>query len=128
MIDFLVALYVFVISLFVGSFINVVAYRLPRKMSLANPPSSCPKCGKRITWKENIPVLSWLLLQGRCSGCGESISPVYPIVELSMGVLGLMAFLVLGFSFTFAIMFLFGAVLLSLGMVEYYKKKEDHNS
>jgi leader peptidase (prepilin peptidase)/N-methyltransferase len=65
----------------VGSFLNVVAWRLPRGESLSHPPSHCPKCGKPIKPYDNVPVLSWLLLRGRCRHCREPISRRYPIVE-----------------------------------------------
>ena len=71
----------------VGSFINVVAHRVPRRKSLVYPPSSCPSCGKRIRWYENVPVISWILLDGRCSGCGEKIDLRYPLTELTTGLL-----------------------------------------
>ncbi|MDH4197753.1 MAG: prepilin peptidase, partial [Candidatus Aminicenantes bacterium] len=64
-----------------GSFLNVVIYRLPLGLSLAKPPSSCPRCGARIRPYDNIPVLSYLLLGGKCRRCRASISPVYPLVE-----------------------------------------------
>jgi leader peptidase (prepilin peptidase)/N-methyltransferase len=70
------------LGLCVGSFLNVVIYRLPRGQSLASPPSRCPKCGKRLSWFDNIPVLSWLVLRARCRQCGEPISIQYPIVEI----------------------------------------------
>jgi leader peptidase (prepilin peptidase)/N-methyltransferase len=71
----------------VGSFLNVVAYRLPRKESLATPGSRCPSCGTPIKPWDNIPVLSWLLLRGRCRACGARISPRYPLVEAATGLL-----------------------------------------
>ena len=66
----------------VGSFLNVVAWRLPRQESVVLPPSHCPHCGTRLAWFENIPVLGWLALGGRCRHCGAPISPRYPAVEL----------------------------------------------
>lgn len=66
----------------VGSFLNVVAWRLPRQESVVLPPSHCPHCGTTLAWFENIPVLSWLLLRGRCRHCGAGISGRYPAVEL----------------------------------------------
>ncbi len=101
------------LGLVVGSFLNVVAHRLPAMMerawrrecrewladeedappdeeaplTLSHPPSRCPHCGHRITAKENIPVLSWLLLRGRCAGCGQAISPRYPLVEAMTALL-----------------------------------------
>jgi leader peptidase (prepilin peptidase)/N-methyltransferase len=64
-----------------GSFINVVAYRVPADLSVVSPPSACPACGHAIRHRDNIPVLSWLLLRGRCRDCGSRISSRYPIVE-----------------------------------------------
>jgi leader peptidase (prepilin peptidase)/N-methyltransferase len=72
----------------VGSFLNVVAYRLPREcMSLARPRSRCPTCARPIAWFDNIPILSWVILGGRCRGCRSEISPRYPLVELATGIL-----------------------------------------
>jgi len=74
-------------GLIIGSFLNVVAYRLPRGESLAHPPSHCPSCGEPIKPYDNVPVLSWLLLRGRCRHCQAPISPRYPLVEALTGVL-----------------------------------------
>lgn len=65
----------------VGSLINVLVYRLPRGLSVVTPPSRCPACNTRLTWRENIPIFGWLLLRGRCRFCKSRISPEYPIVE-----------------------------------------------
>jgi hypothetical protein len=77
----------FVFGLVIGSFLNVVAWRLPRGESLVHPPSACPNCGTPIKPYDNVPVLSWLLLRGRCRSCGHPISPRYPLVELATGLL-----------------------------------------
>src|SRR5205085_8404032 len=69
------------------SFLNVVAYRLPRRESLIHPPSRCPGCNAAIKPHDNIPVLGWLLLRGRCRQCGMAISPRYPVVEALTAVL-----------------------------------------
>jgi leader peptidase (prepilin peptidase)/N-methyltransferase len=66
----------------VGSFLNVVAWRLPRQESLIHPGSHCPRCGTGLRWSENVPVLGWLLLRGRCRHCDGSIAVRYPLVEL----------------------------------------------
>src|SRR3712207_1739909 len=71
----------------IGSFLNVVAYRLPRGESLSHPPSRCPSCGAPVKPYDNIPVLSWLLLRGRCRHCDAPISARYPIVEAGTGIL-----------------------------------------
>lgn len=69
-----------------GSFFNVVAYRLPRGMSLNHPGSRCPACGRPIRWYDNVPILGWLMLGGRCRDCRAAISPRYPIVESLVAV------------------------------------------
>src|SRR5512142_2905128 len=74
-------------GLIVGSFLNVVAYRLPLGESLVLPASHCPSCGTPIKPYDNIPVLGWLVLRGRCRACRETISPRYPVVELLTGAL-----------------------------------------
>jgi len=77
----------FIFGTIIGSFLNVCIYRLPRGESLFYPPSHCPKCYQPIRWEDNIPVLSWFLLRGRCRFCRQSISPAYPIVEFMTGAL-----------------------------------------
>ena len=76
-----------VLGLAVGSFLNVVIYRVPRGESVVSPPSHCPSCDHPIRGWHNIPVLSWLMLRGRCADCKAKISPRYPLVELGTGVL-----------------------------------------
>ncbi len=70
----------------VGSFLNVVVYRVPLGASVVSPPSACPTCGTRIRWFDNVPVVSWLVLRARCRNCGTSISARYPLVELATAV------------------------------------------
>lgn len=81
----------FIFGLIFGSFGNVLIYRLPKGISIINPPSSCPKCGKRIKWYDNIPVISYLILRGKCRYCGNQISIRYPLVELLNGILFMLA-------------------------------------
>ncbi len=76
-----------VVGLVVGSFLNVVAYRLPRKMSIVEPPSHCPSCGTRLGLIDLVPVASWLWIRGRCRHCHAHVSPRYPLVALSTGLL-----------------------------------------
>lgn len=75
------------LGLLIGSFLNVVVHRVPSGGSLSRPPSCCPACGHRIRARHNVPVLSWLLLGGRCADCRAPISPRYPLVEASTAVL-----------------------------------------
>lgn len=76
-----------VLGLLVGSFLNVCIHRLPRKESVAFPPSHCPACQRRLAWFENVPVVSWLVLRGRCRSCRQPISAVYPAVEVATAIL-----------------------------------------
>jgi leader peptidase (prepilin peptidase)/N-methyltransferase len=77
----------------IASFLNVVIWRAPRGESIVSPPSHCPKCSSPIRWWQNIPILSWLALRGRCAACKAPISPRYILVELLGGLLFLAAFL-----------------------------------
>jgi leader peptidase (prepilin peptidase) / N-methyltransferase len=81
------ALFVGALGAAVGSFLNVVAYRLPRRQSLVRPRSSCPGCGSAIKPYDNLPVIGWLLLRGRCRSCRTRISSRYPVVEATTAVL-----------------------------------------
>lgn len=74
------------LGLLVGSFLNVVVYRVPNGMSVVSPPSACPQCGAGIKPYDNVPVASWLALRGRCRNCRAAISPRYPLVELGTAV------------------------------------------
>lgn len=83
----ILALLAGVVGLIIGSFLNVVAYRIPLGKSVVAPPSACPECGAPIKPYDNIPVISWLVLGGRCRSCGTHISARYPIVEAGTAVL-----------------------------------------
>ena len=71
-------LFLFAFGTCVGSFLNVVVWRLPRGESLITPPSHCLKCGNRLPWYDNIPVIGWIKLRGKCRFSGQPISPRYP--------------------------------------------------
>ena len=87
------ALFAFVLGAVVGSFLNVCICRMPQGESVVSPPSHCPKCDYRIRWYDNIPILSYLLLRGKCRGCRAPISLMYPLVELLNALLALGLFL-----------------------------------
>ncbi len=89
----LVSIYIFLSGLSIGSFLNVVVFRLPNNYSVVYPPSSCPNCGLKIKPCDNIPVLSYIILRGRCRNCGVRISPVYPVIELLTAFLLYLLFL-----------------------------------
>jgi len=78
--------FTFALGASLGSFTNVLIYRLPLDMSVVSPASACPGCQRRLRWYENIPILSYLALRGRCAGCKNSISIQYPLIELVLGV------------------------------------------
>ena len=80
-------IFLFAIGACVGSFLNVVIYRLPRGESIVFPPSHCPVCGRPINWRDNIPILSWLMLRGKCRFCRARISPQYILVESAVALL-----------------------------------------
>lgn len=82
-------------GLLAGSFLNVVIHRLPRRESVVWPPSHCPACGARLAWRDLVPVLSYLILRGRCRHCGGRISPRYPAVELLTAGLFLVVYITL---------------------------------
>ena len=83
MVTVLAAVILTVLGLAVGSFLNVVIYRVPRGESIASPPSACPNCGHAVRWKDNIPVVSWLVLRGRCRDCQWPIPRRYVLVEVA---------------------------------------------
>jgi len=83
------ALFAFLFGALVGSFLNVVIARVPRGQSIVHPPSRCPGCGHPIAWYDNVPLVSWLVLRGRCRACARAISPRYPFVELATALLAL---------------------------------------
>ena len=96
----------------VGSFLNVCVYRWPEDKSVVSPPSSCPSCGTRIKWYDNVPVLGWLWLRGKCRACGARISIQYPLVELVTAALWVMAAWRFGLSWqTLATAFFFTLLL-----------------
>jgi leader peptidase (prepilin peptidase)/N-methyltransferase len=118
MIEILMAFLVFLIGASFGSFLNVCIGRWPEGLSVVKPRSRCPKCGHQITASENIPILSWLLLRGRCSGCGERISIQYPIVEALVGFVWLGAYLEFGPTFTAFRIAVFVTILIGIAITD----------
>jgi leader peptidase (prepilin peptidase) / N-methyltransferase len=113
-VDLLSALAVLLFGLALGSFLNVCLHRLPRGLSVVSPGSACPSCGRPIPARDNIPVLSWLLLRGRCRHCRARISPRYAAVELLTAALFLVFFLHFGPTLQFVKFCLFAFLLLGL--------------
>jgi leader peptidase (prepilin peptidase)/N-methyltransferase len=114
---YLISLFLF--GLVFGSFGNVVIWRLPRGENLSHPGSHCPKCDTPIHWYDNVPVVSWLLLRGRCRSCANPISPRYPLVELLSGFLWLGAGLRFGFTWSALVAVVFFYVLQLLAFIDW---------
>jgi leader peptidase (prepilin peptidase) / N-methyltransferase len=116
--DAALAALVFAPALALGSFLNVVAARLPEGRSLVRPRSACPRCGNEIAWYDNIPLLSYVLLRGRCRSCGEGIGLRYPAVELATALLVVACFLRFGLTGRAVVAALFAATLVVLSAID----------
>jgi len=103
-----------IFGLVIGSFLNVVIVRLPEGRSIWRPRSSCPGCGTPIAWHDNIPLLSFAILRGRCRACGKAIGVRYPLVEAATGALFALAYLVLGPTLDFLVAAVFLAALVAI--------------
>jgi len=112
--DPFLAFAIFAFGLIFGSFLNVCIYRLPRDLSVVLPGSACPGCGRPIRFYDNVPVLSWLILRGRCRNCKQRISPRYLVVELLTGGLFLACYAFFGFTPATLKYCAFGFLLLGL--------------
>ena len=107
-----IGIFIFIFGLAIGSFLNVCIYRIPLRKSILFPASHCPKCGNKIRAFDNIPILSYLILRGKCRYCKEKISLIYPAVELLSGLLFLLLYRNYGLSWEFAAgLFLFSSLL-----------------
>ena len=113
--------FLILISLCIGSFLNVLIYRLPIKESLTKKNSHCPKCGHMLKWYENIPLLSYIIQRGRCRGCKELISIQYPIIEMLSVCVFVIAYIRFGLSietFLFTLLLqMFIVVFMLSGMI-----------
>jgi len=110
--------YAAVFGLIVGSYLNVVIYRLPRHLSTVLPRSRCPGCGAPIRARDNLPVVSWLLLGGRCRDCGARISPRYPLIEAATAALFVGCVAAFGVSVAAVAAALFGSLLIALAAID----------
>jgi leader peptidase (prepilin peptidase)/N-methyltransferase len=107
-----------VFGLAIGSFLNVVIWRVPRGESVVSPPSHCPRCDHPIRQRDNIPVLSWLLLRGRCRDCQHPISPRYPLVELATAILFAVVAVSFGASWELPAYLYLAAITVALAMID----------
>jgi leader peptidase (prepilin peptidase)/N-methyltransferase len=105
-------------GLLIGSFLNVVAYRLPRGESLVKPRSRCTSCGEEVRPYDNVPVLSWLVLRGRCRHCSARISPRYPAIELVTAIVFAAVVVVRGLDADLALELPFAAMLIAVANID----------
>ena len=107
----------FLLGAVMGSFFNVIIYRLPKSISIIQPPSHCPGCGEKIQWTDNIPILSYLILNGKCRNCDFAISITYLVVETITAFLFLFAFLRFGISFELLTFLIFISLLIPISFI-----------
>ncbi len=107
-----------VLGALIGSFLNVVVWRVPRGESVVSPPSACPRCGHEIRARDNVPVVSWLLLRGRCRDCAAPISPRYPVVEAATAVLFALVALRIGWAPELPAYLYLAAIGLALALID----------
>ena len=105
-------------GLMIGSFLNVCIYRLPRRESIVWPASHCTSCNRPLAWFENVPVIGWLALRGRCRTCGSRISAIYPLVELTTGVVFAGGAVVYGLSPLLFVRLAFASALIVLFVID----------
>lgn len=110
--------FIFVLGAAVGSFLNVLIHRLPEEKSIILPASHCPKCRHAIRLYDNIPLVSYLFLRGRCRDCGEAISLRYPLVELLTAIMSLLIFWKFGLSLQYLCAFLFVCALIAITFID----------
>ncbi|MGD8834148.1 MAG: prepilin peptidase [Desulfobacteraceae bacterium] len=110
--------YLLLLGMCIGSFLNVCIYRIPNGSSIVRPPSSCPVCNASIKWFDNIPVVSYILLRGRCRGCKTRISIRYPIVEMLTGLFAVITWMEFGLSLSALIYFFFITILLVITFID----------
>lgn len=112
------AIYSFILGIVIGSFLNVVIYRVPRRENLSKPGSHCPICNEPIKWYDNIPILSYIALGGKCRICRTKISIQYPLIELLTGFLFLLVYFKFGYSLKTLLFFAYVSILLSLSIID----------
>ncbi len=110
---------VFILGLFIGSFLNVCIYRIPAGKSIVYPPSSCGSCGHKLSFLDMIPVLNYIINKGRCRYCKEKYSLQYPIIELLNAVMYLVIFAIYGLSYYTAFIFILVSMLIVITLIDY---------
>lgn len=108
----------FLLGASIGSFLNVLIYRIPRKISISTGRSFCPNCGHKLSFFDLVPIISFIFLGGRCRYCKEKISIVYPIVEAITGLIFLLSFLFFGYSIYYLKFIIFSSVLIVISIID----------
>ncbi|MBW2596587.1 MAG: prepilin peptidase, partial [Deltaproteobacteria bacterium] len=107
-----------ILGAIVGSFLNVSIYRIPSGKSIVFPASHCPACEHPVKFYDNIPIISYIILRGKCRNCNERISPIYPAIELLTAVMSLLLFLKYGLSFEYLFSFVFTCALIVITFID----------
>jgi len=110
--------FIFFLGAMIGSFLNVVVHRVPAQKSIMFPPSACPKCKSRIKFFDNLPILSWIILGGKCRACKSPISPRYPAVEILTALLFLLVFWQIGFNAFLLVALIFVSCVITLIFID----------
>lgn len=109
---------VFIFGLLFGSFLNVCIYRIPANKSIVSPPSACPNCGYQLAWYDNIPVLSFIFLRGKCRKCKTEISLRYPMIEMLSGVVTLLLYVFFGLTLQFFFVVIIAFILIIITFID----------
>jgi len=116
--ELIIATFIFTFGILIGSFLNVVIYRIPKGESIVFPASRCQSCHTPLKWYHNIPIFSWLFLRGKCGFCAEKISVQYPLIELATGFIAVTLFYKLGLVWHLPFVFAVFALLLALTIID----------
>ena len=117
--NLLIIFFIFLFGISFGSFLNVIIYRVPEGMSVSFPQSHCPICKHKLKWYHNIPILSWLMLKGKCAFCSSKISIKYPIIELITGFIWVLIYIKLGLVWYMPFVAISFSLLLALTMIDF---------
>ncbi len=117
--DTLITIFIFIFGIVMGSFLNVLIYRIPNNENIAFPASKCQSCQTELKWYHNIPIFSWLFLRGKCAFCNDSISMQYPLIEFLTGIIAVLLFFKLGLVWYLPFVFLTFFLLLGLVMIDF---------
>ena len=115
---FIIYFFIFIFGTIIGSFLNVCIFRIPLEQSIAFPPSHCMGCGKKLKWYDMFPIISWIILKGKCRYCKTKISYRYPLVECITGIIFLAIYLKYGFAFDTIKFCIFASLIIVIGLID----------